>query len=52
MNSWWPSRYGVDDEAGALNEITASTVIAAAGLVRSGRVYDLAPSCAAPPAHG
>lgn len=42
MNSWWPSRYGVDDQAGALNEITASTVVAAAGLVRAGRVYDLA----------
>lgn len=42
MNAWWPSRYGADDEAGALNEITASAVVNAAGLVRSGRVYDLA----------
>jgi kynurenine formamidase len=40
--AWWPSRYGPDDEAGALNEITPEGVVAAAGLVRRGRVYDLA----------
>ncbi|GAA4895413.1 cyclase family protein [Actinomycetospora straminea] len=40
--AWWPSRYGADDEAGALNEITAEGVVAAAGLVRRGRVHDLA----------
>jgi kynurenine formamidase len=39
---WWPSRYGPDDQAGALNEITADDVVRAAGLVRTGRVYDLA----------
>jgi kynurenine formamidase len=39
---WWPSRYGVDDQAGALNEITPEAVVRAAGLVRQGRVYDLA----------
>jgi kynurenine formamidase len=39
---WWPSRYGPDDQAGALNEITSAAVTAASGLVRSGRVYDLA----------
>lgn len=38
---WWPSRYGPDDEAGALNEITPAGVARAAGLVRAGRVYDL-----------
>jgi hypothetical protein len=42
MSTWYPSRYGVDDEAGALNEITADAVVAAAGLVRTGRVFDLA----------
>jgi kynurenine formamidase len=42
MNDWYPSRYGADDQAGALNEITADGVVAAAGLVRAGRVYDLA----------
>jgi len=40
--TWWPSRYGADDEAGALNEIDAGAVVAAARLVRQGRVYDLA----------
>jgi kynurenine formamidase len=40
-NGWWPSRYGADDEAGALNEITPAAVARAAGLVREGRVYDL-----------
>ena len=39
---WWPSRYGPDDEAGALNEITPAKVLEAVRLVRQGRVYDLA----------
>jgi kynurenine formamidase len=39
---WYPSRYGADDEAGALNEITADGIVAAARLVRTGRVFDLA----------
>jgi kynurenine formamidase len=38
---WWPSRYGPDDERGTLNEITSDKVVAAARLVRTGRVYDL-----------
>jgi kynurenine formamidase len=41
-DAWWPSRYGADDQAGALNEITPAAVTRAAGLVRTGRVYDLA----------
>jgi len=40
--TWWPSRYGADDEAGSLNEITPDRVAQAAALVRRGRVYDLA----------
>lgn len=40
--SWWPSRWGADDEAGALNEIDASKVLEAVRLVSTGRVYDLA----------
>ena len=40
--TWWPSRYGPEDQAGALNEMTPSGVVRAAGLVRTGRVYDLA----------
>jgi kynurenine formamidase len=40
--TWWPSKYGADDQAGALNEITAATVLAAVRLVRRGAVFDLA----------
>lgn len=38
---WWPSRYGAGDQLGALNEITPTQVVAAARLVRQGRVFDL-----------
>ena len=41
-DEWWPSRYGPDDQAGALNEITADSVRSAVSLVRRGQVYDLA----------
>jgi kynurenine formamidase len=41
-SAFWPSRYGADDEAGALNELTADNVLRAARLVRHGRVVDLA----------
>ena len=40
--AWWPSRYGSDDQAGALNEITPAEVVRAASLVQAGRVFDLA----------
>src|SRR3954453_18272391 len=39
---WFPSRWGPDDAARALNEITPATVLAAVSLVRTGRVHDLA----------
>ena len=39
---FWPSKYGADDQAGALNEITPAGVAGAAALVRTGRVFDLA----------
>src|SRR6266852_6255247 len=42
MSRWWPSKYGVEDQAGALNEITPGKVLDAVRLVRAGRVYDLA----------
>jgi kynurenine formamidase len=42
MSTWFPSKYGPHDEAGALNEISAHAVVTAARLVRTGRVYDLA----------
>ncbi|MEZ5583456.1 MAG: cyclase family protein [Candidatus Competibacteraceae bacterium] len=38
---WWPSRYGVDDQLGTLNEITPEVVRAAAALVKTGTVVDL-----------
>lgn len=38
---WWPSKYGPEDQVGALNEISADHVVAAAKMVRTGRVYDL-----------
>ncbi len=41
-DGWFPSRYGPDDEAGALNEITPAKVLEAVGLVRRGEVHDLA----------
>ena len=41
-SQWWPSKYGADDQAGALNEITPAKVLEAVRLVRQGRVYDLA----------
>ena len=40
---WWPSRYGPDDEAGALNEITPERTMAALALPTSGRIIELAP---------
>jgi len=29
ISGWWPSEYGADDEAGALNEITAGKTLEA-----------------------
>jgi kynurenine formamidase len=39
---WWPAKYGADDEAGALNEITPAKVLEAVALVKNGLVHDLA----------
>lgn len=38
---WWPSRYGPNDQIGMLNEISPFKIVAAARLVRAGRIYDL-----------
>lgn len=38
---WWPSRYGAEDELGALNEVTPAKVQEAAALIKEGKVYDL-----------
>ncbi len=40
--SWFPGRYGTDDQIGALNEIGLEQVVRAAQLVHQGQVYDLA----------
>lgn len=40
--AWFPSRFGPDDQIGALNEIGLEHVVRAAQLVRQGKVYDLA----------
>jgi hypothetical protein len=37
-SGWWPSKYGQEDEAGALNEITPGTALEAVPLVRHGFV--------------
>jgi len=39
--SWWPYRYGKDDQIGSLNEITSRKIIEAARLVQTGKAYDL-----------
>jgi SMP-30/Gluconolactonase/LRE-like region len=38
---WWPSPFGADDQHGMLNHLTDATRLAALGLVREGRMYDL-----------
>jgi kynurenine formamidase len=40
--TWWPSRYGADDQAGALNEVTPAATVRGSRLVRQGRIFDLA----------
>jgi kynurenine formamidase len=42
LATWWPSRYGADDEAGALNEIDAAARWRGLASVRRGEVLDLA----------
>jgi kynurenine formamidase len=39
---WWPSQFGADDEIGMLNHIDDAKRAHALGLVREGRMYDLA----------
>ncbi len=38
QQTWWPSRYGSEEQAGSLNEVTPWAVVRAPGLVRNGRV--------------
>lgn len=41
QDSCAPSRWGADDEIGNANLITPASVLSAAGLIRSGRIYSL-----------
>ena len=38
---WWPSAWGADDQLGALNRLTPAKVLAAASLIKQGKVYDM-----------
>ena len=38
---WYPSRYGADDRLGAINNLSAEKVLAAARLVQTGKAYPL-----------
>ena len=38
---WWPSEWGADDQIGALNRLTPEKVLAAAGLIKEGKIYDM-----------
>ena len=38
---WWPSEWGADDQMGALNRLTPEKVLAAAGLIKEGKIYDM-----------
>ena len=40
-NKWWPSEWGADDQLGALNRLTPAKVLAAAGLITEGKIYDM-----------
>ena len=42
LENWHPSRFGADDEIGALNLVTPATIKKAFGLVKKGIIYDLA----------
>lgn len=39
---WYPSKYGANDEIGALNLLNAESVINASKLIKSGKTYPLA----------
>jgi kynurenine formamidase len=39
--TWWPSRWGPEDEAGASNWITPDKVLQAARLIRTGQIFEL-----------
>jgi kynurenine formamidase len=38
---WWPSKWGPQDQAGSSNHITPAKVLAAAKLIKTGKIYNL-----------
>src|SRR5947207_3370570 len=40
-SKWWPSQWGVVDQRGAGNRMTAAHVMQASRLIRTGKVYSL-----------
>ena len=40
-DSWWPSEWGADDQLGALNRLDTSKVLAAAAMIKQGKIYDM-----------
>jgi len=54
--NWYPSKWGSEDEVGALNLISTSKIIEAAHLVSKGKIYNLAQiledGIPSPPFHG
>ena len=41
QSSWYPSKWGPNDEIGAANYLTPETALQAARLVKTGKVYSL-----------
>ena len=41
QGNWYPSRYGADDQIGAMNLLTPQKVLEAAKLIQQGKVYQL-----------
>ena len=40
-DQWWPSKWGADDQRGALNLLTPAKVLDATKLIRTGTIYDM-----------
>src|SRR5262249_52990078 len=53
QDAWYPSKYGKDDTLGAVNNLSPAGVLAAAKLVKTGKVYALGVTTGpATPAYG
>jgi hypothetical protein len=42
MTDWYPSKWGDEDEIGALHSITQEKIVNAARIVKTGKTYSLA----------